>query len=368
MRFFRRRNSNGSWVWWVSFTARSARGRSVTRRRSTGCATKAAAEVVWSRWERERADPVYAASSTATFGAEARMFLTACEGGVTRGKLAPETLGMYRQKAGVLVRIIGKDRRLAEIDAATFPAYMAERQEEIRSNDGPDAKPIAQSTLYKEWVTFRQILKQAWRAQRYGRDPSSLKPAHFGPEYTPRETFLTWEQVGSLLETLADEREAPVRFALATGARRREVFAARPGDLDTSAWTVLIRGTKTEASAATIPIPQPMRKLLIGVRHELPFAKWQNARRGLARACVRAGVPVVTWNDLRRTFASLLIQAGVAPHIVARLLRHKSTAMVDKVYGRATHEDLAKLLDAQLREPPVNHTRARRAAKRGKRR
>ncbi len=356
MRLYRRRKSNSEWVWWASWTAEGN-----TVRRSTRCTTKAAAELVVVRWERERADPVYAAANDATFGEEARMFLSACKGAVERGKMAPETLGMYRQKAGTLVRIIGSDVRLGLFDGSTFQTYLEARRADFRASTTTDTRPegkaITESTLYKEWITFAGILKQAWRAQRFGRDPRSLKPAHFGPEYKPRETALTWAQVDALLGALPFSKRGPVAFSLMTGARRREVFAAQTGDVDEKAWTVRIRGTKTEAAAATIPIPSLMRPLWKYLGTGV-YAAWGNARRDLALYCVKAGVPVVTWNDLRRTFASLLVQAGVAPHLVAKLLRHKTTAMVDRVYGRQTGESLAGLIEGQIggasREPPVN--------------
>lgn len=352
MRLERRRKRSGEWVWWAYWSERSATGRTVTRKRSTGCTTRAAADLVVARWERERADPVYARANAATFGVEAGLFLGACRDAVARKRMRPGTLSMYEQKAGTLVRLLGADLRLAQIDGSTFGAYLAARREDFRASTG---KVITESTLYKEWVTFRGILTQAWRAQRFGRDPRSLKPAHFGPDYTPRETALTWEQVAALLGELAPVRRSPVAFALGTGARRAEVFAAEAGDIDRKTWRVRIRGTKTDAAAAVVPVPSLMRPTLAGV--EPPFAVWPNARRDLAAAARRAKCPRVTWNDLRRTFASLLVQAGVAPHLVAKLLRHKSTAMVDKVYGRQTAESLDDLIEGQLRGTQVEHTR-----------
>lgn len=349
MRLYRRRNANGTWTWWASWTENSK-----TVKRSTRASDKKAAELVVARWERERADPVHAAASAATFGIEAAQFLRACEDAVVRGKMAPGTLVMYRQKAGSLVRILGAELRLADIDGETFARYLEERRGE----------QVRETTLYKEWVTFRRILHQAWRGRRFSHDPASLKPEHFSQEYEPRTTALTWEQVTALLNALSGARARTVSFALATGARRKEVFAAKAGDVDTKAWTARLRGTKTDASDATIPIPLPMRHF---AEHGTPpFARWPNARRDLALACEKAGIPAVTWNDLRRTFASLLIQAGVEPHVVARLLRHKSTALVDKVYGRTTTDSLAKLLEAQLRRgPSVSQARG---AKGGQRR
>jgi integrase len=358
MRLYRRRKANGTWVWWASWTENG-----VTVRRSTRTSDKEAARLVAARWERERADPVHAAAQGATFGVEARMFLASCAAAVKGGFLAEGTLTMYRQKAGTLVRLLGADMRLSSIHGETFAEYLTARREDFLENAEKDIKS---TTLYKEWVTFRRIMTQAWRAGRFAKDPASLKPAHFGAGYKPRETALTWEQTSKLLDTLKPGRREAVAFALATGARRKEVFAARAGDLDTTKWTVRLRGTKTEASAATLPIPPPMRHL---AEHAAPpFAAWGNARRGLAAACERAGVPAVTWNDLRRTYASLLVQAGVSPYVVSKLLRHTTTAMVDLVYGRQTGESLEALLVAQLREPAVNQPKKNRAASKSRRR
>lgn len=345
MRLYPRQKKNGERVWWASWNA----GHRRTVRRSTGCATKAAAELVVARWERERADPVYAAANDAAFGEEARLFLSACADAVKREKMAEGTLTMYRQKAGTLVRLLGAHLNLASIDGETFASYLLSRREDYRASTVTDVRPtgkaITESTLYKEWVTFHGILRQAWRGQRFGRDPRSLKPPHFGPEYKPRETALTWPQLKLLLMSFPEERRKTLAFALATGARRKEIFAAMPGDV--SKLSAKLRGTKTEAASATIPIPSLMHELL-AMAGEPPYRSWGNARRDIGAHCLKAGVPVVTWNDLRRTFASLLVQAGVAPHLVAKLLRHKSTAMVDKVYGRQTPESLTHLIEGQL--------------------
>jgi hypothetical protein len=164
MRLYQRRKRNGTKVWWAAWTQDG-----VTIKRSTRALTRAAAELVVARWDRERADPVYAASQSATFGAEASRFLRMCEGAVERGKMAQGTLSMYRQKAGTLTRILGADLRLASIDGSTFSDYLDRRRAEFLEDR---ERAITESNLYKEWVAFRQILKQAWRAQRFSRDPA----------------------------------------------------------------------------------------------------------------------------------------------------------------------------------------------------
>jgi integrase len=340
MRLYRRRKSNGEWVWWASWTDG---GRTI--RWSTRATTKAAAELVVARWERERADPIYAAAQSATFGGEASLFLKACEGAVERGKMAPETLGMYRQKAGTLVRILGAGLRLAAIDGSTFQGFLDVRREQFLEDRG---RPITESNLYKEWVTFRQILKGAWRGQRFNRDPGSLKPEHFSAEYVPRDTFLTEVQANALLAELDGDRKRTVAFVLGTGARRREWERAQDGDITPD--QVHLRGTKTEKSDRTIPILAPTRRWA-RLAGKPPFPRWTNARRDIHAACVRAGVPLCTWNDLRRTFASRLALAGIQSDVGRRLMGHGSEKMWNLVYARASTQGLREMAERQLRRP-----------------
>lgn len=338
MRLYRRKRKDGKKgrVWWVRWGE---------EKKSTGCEDYAAAELVARQWERNRADPIHAATSAATFGLEAAGFLTECKAAVGRGQLATGTLSMYRQKAGTLVRILGSETLLASFDGDTFPAYILARKSEYRE---ARKRELTDSSVYKEWVTFRQILKHAWRARRFDRDPSSLKPPHFGPNYSPQGFALSWDEVAALLYELPANRAAPVAFAIATGARRSAVFRAQPGDLDRETWMVRIRGTKTSSSARTIPVPSPFRRLLAGV--EPPFDGWEhNTWRTLERACRRAGIAhTATWNDFRRTFATLLWEKGVPSHALAKLLGHTSTAMVELTYGKPGPEQIASLLEETL--------------------
>lgn len=345
MRLYRRRKTNGEWVWWASWSGGNRR----TIRRSTKCSTKAAAELIVARWEREQADPVYAAAQAATFGDEADNFLSACEGAVERNKMAPETLGMYRQKAGTLTRILEADGSLwlGLIDGSTFERYLITRRAEFFEDR---AKPITESTLYKEWVTFRQILKGAWRAQRFGRDPGSLKPEHFGAEYKPRSTFLTEKQADALLAQLKDDRRRTVAFVLGTGARRREWQRAQPGDL--KAAEVHLRGTKTEKSERTIPILKPTAKWARMAAGPFPLPSWGNARRDIHLACDAANVPRVTWNDLRRTFASRLALAGIQSDVGRRMMGHGSEIMWNLVYAQASTAGLREMAERQLGRKP----------------
>lgn len=352
MRLYPRRKRNGTVVWWASWTENK-----VTVRRSTRQSTRALALVVTERWARERADPEREAARQATFGAEAGTFLKECRA----AKLAAGTIEMYEQKLANLCDVIGRETPMADITAQRVSEYF-----DTRRGEG-----AADSTLFKEWVALKGVLTSARHRGRFGRDPKAVRPLRLAANYEPRKTFLSWEQADRLLDRFDGDRKRIIAFVLATGARRREWQSAQPGDIDGG--RVKLRGSKTDASAATIPIPKVMHRWL-RLAGEPPFPLWVNARRDILDACRKLrdedrklarerGVPVdeailfpdVTWNDLRRTFASLLVQAGVFPHLVAKLLRHTSTAMVDKVYGRQTDDALAELVERSMRRnPPVN--------------
>jgi hypothetical protein len=65
---------------------------------------------------------------------------------------------------------------------------------------------------------------------------------------------------------------------------------------------------------------------------------WPNVGRDLPKACTLAGIEKATPNDLRRTYASWLVNLGAPLKVVANLLGHSSTRMVDLVYGRVADE------------------------------
>ena len=71
--------------------------------------------------------------------------------------------------------------------------------------------------------------------------------------------------------------------------------------------------------------------------------RWINPHLTIGKACVRAGIPHCTAHDFRRTFASKLKQRGVDSMVVARLLGHTTSRLVDMVYG---HLDLGALRGA----------------------
>jgi len=64
-----------------------------------------------------------------------------------------------------------------------------------------------------------------------------------------------------------------------------------------------------------------------------------------AAACARAGISKVTPNDLRRSYASWMKQGGEDSMVVARLLGHSSSTMVETVYGQLGNQNFRDAAD-----------------------
>jgi integrase len=76
----------------------------------------------------------------------------------------------------------------------------------------------------------------------------------------------------------------------------------------------------------------------------LLFGSWTNVRRDLHRACEAVEIRHCSPNDLRWTCATWLRAAGASPELIAPVMGHADTRMVERVYGRLPVEDLRRRL------------------------
>lgn len=332
------------------------------KREATGCTDRKAAEFVVAEWERRAADPSYndAASKTLGHGAELLMAV------LRRSDKADATISMYDQKIAQLGRVLGDQTPLqALMHSDRIDAYIAQRETE----------GVSASTIHKEIVALRQILKHAKRKRWVRGDLDEALPVGFSPKYEPRKTFLPIEQWTRLLDEIgyvtppkrprdkrepkpiavpppSPERRAHLAFALATGANDNECRRAVRSHIDLRKGFVFIDGTKRETRRRYVPIMAPTRPMLERVLKDAPgkgdaplFAPWPNMWRDLGRRCKALGLPRLTSNDLRRSFGSMLARAGVPFEVIAKLMGHKSTKMVMEVYGQLRPEDLADIVN-----------------------
>lgn len=326
-----------------------ARGERV--RRSTRCTDKKAAETRARQWERDAADPDHAAAREATVSAAIARHLEVFGGAVEAGRRSPRTLDSYRKKAGHLIRVfehtgdlVYRPMLLADLTAPDVDRYIARRRDESASDH----------TIHKELVVLRAALLAAKRAGLWRGDIDALMPK-FTPGYKPRTRFLTRGELDRLLHALPSARAAVVAFIVATSAEWAAVGGARREDVSSDRKAVELRGTKNAARRRTVPIVSDDQRRLLdfalqhaaGERGAL-FGRWTNARRDLHLACERAGIAPCSPHDLRRTFATWMIRAGVAPHLIAKMMGHRTSKMVEIVYAQLRPEDLAVQVTSAL--------------------
>ena len=333
-------------VWWCWLYENGRRTR-----RSTLCHDRKAAEVTAREWEREAADPAHAATRKATLSDALGLLLTDRAEQAAAGRRSKDTVEFYRKKAGHLVRLFEAmpdgsrvGFPLAKLEARDVDSFISKRRGE----------GAGENTISKELITLRAALRLARRAGIWLGDASAIA---FSPEYKPRTRALSPDEVAALLSELAPDRSARVAFIVATSACWRETELALTEDVDTNLHYALIRGTKRSSRFRHIPIVSATSRSLLeyALRHSAGestslFLPWSNVRRDLLQACERAGIAPCSPNDLRRTCATWLHAAGAPPDLIAPILGHVDTRMVERVYGRLNPAALSQRLAAAMGE------------------
>lgn len=253
---------------------------------------------------------------------------------------ASATHGAYQQKGRHLVRVIG-DLELGEVTRDRVLLYIRTRQHETASN----------GTIHKELVVLRRALSEAIERKKWAGTVSAIVPK-IKVNYQPRETWLTEHQAEQFIARLPARRRLWAMLAAWGGLCLGEIERLRWEHIDIVRGKMRVPGTKRASRYRNIPITE---RLLGALRSARPAKgvgpvvdRWRNVRRDMALACELAKVPKVTPNDLRRTFASWLKNRGTDSSMVAQLLGHSSTKMVDLVYGKLSERSLA---DAVRRLP-----------------
>lgn len=335
------------------------------KKESTHFRDKQAAAAVVAEWERRAADPTYYDAASKTLAHGAQLLMSA----LRQKDKADPTISMYEQKIAQLGRILGDQTPMqALMHSDRVDEYIARRDEE----------GVSASTIHKELVALRQILKQAKRKKWIKGELDEVMPVGFSPKYVPRKTFVPVEDWPRLLDESvfvdprrrprdhvkpklleykpAPRRSAHIAFALATGANDNECKRARRCHIDLKAGFVFIDGTKRESRKRYVPITAITRPMLERVLRDAPgedylFDPWGNMWRDLGNRCAALGLPRLTSNDLRRSFGSMLARAGVPFEVIAKLMGHKSTKMVMEVYGQMRPQDLADIVNKLITAP-----------------
>lgn len=273
--------------------------------------------------------------------------------------LAPKTVELYTWTGDIIRTEIGTVR-LADLTVDHVEA-MLDRLAAREKN------PLSRSSLTKVRGTLQRAISFAERRGKATRNPAlaaTITPS--APRSQPRRA-LGPDDARTLLEALRNERNG-LMFALSLrlGLRPGEAAALHWTDLDggvvnvtrglrrNGARPIIVDEVKTSGSRRTIDLPDDLVDWVKVHRvqqhtERLAAPSWTDdrlvfatpiggvidptqERRRLARICQRAGVPTIRPNELRHTAASLLSDAGVPLELIADLLGHESTDMLDRTY------------------------------------
>ena len=189
----------------------------------------------------------------------------------------------------------------------------------------------AAATTNHKGRILRQLGRAAWREWGWLDRPPAVTLL---PE-TPRETFLTGEQVEALASAMASpEGRGYVLLAAYTGIRRGHMLRLTAHDVR-DGFIRLDRTGKTRTLQWV-----PLHPKVLGIAADLPLGigdrrlreEWSAARETAGIDC--------RWHDLRHTCASWLVQAGVPLHTVKEILGHSTIAMTQR-YAHLAPQDLA---------------------------
>ncbi|MHB8398400.1 MAG: tyrosine-type recombinase/integrase [Candidatus Limnocylindrales bacterium] len=240
--------------------------------------------------------------------------------------------------------------------------------------------------------TLRAALNDARRRGIVERNAAAL--ARVPRQRRPKRTVLTAADCRTILAALAGWRYQPAAVvAMGCGLRQGEMLAL--GWEDVTSRAIIVRAsltrldgrfvrvpTKTEASAATVPVPAFVRHALDGW-DVVQAAEWRAAHpadrptdiedrrkaghvftteRGMPvhgsvlthqfQARLRAAkLPVIAWHDLRHATADLLADLGVGQTVARDYLRHASALTTQDRYTGSSFAALtsaAAALDAAI--------------------
>ncbi len=180
-----------------------------------------------------------------------------------------------------------------------------------------------------------------------------------------RTRFLSEEEEEKLMDALGQNYARWAKLAILTGLRREEQFSIRWGDVNLERGLITLPATKAgdvqyvHLSGDAKAILHDMdAKAAVAEAEAIANEKKKRSewvfpsknpdthidpanfyRRVYLPAAKAAGLEGVTWHTLRHTFASRLAMSGASLSTIAALLRHSSTALVQR-YAHLSHSHL----------------------------
>lgn len=265
------------------------------------------------------------------------------------GHVAPSTARKKRQHLGNLVAWTGSkdvDRVTTSELQGLFDAMLA--------GEGPSGRRCGRTYVRMVQQTTASLF--AWCLSQGVATHDPCAKVVVAKADTPERRALTRAQSEALVAACSppDRHEAGLLLALMAGLRRGEACALRWEDVDLGSRTIRVRGTKTAASDAIIPMSPRLASILSSMPrrgetvmagdHGEPmephaFSHWWRLHR------VEYGLDGYTIHELRHTFATRLAENDVHPAAMAKLMRHSDPRTTLMIYTHVQAEDLSWAVD-----------------------
>jgi len=235
------------------------------------------------------------------------------------------------------------------IDKDIKPRLGSKSLSEIRSKDIVKIHSSLADTPIKANRLLALLSKMFNLAEEWEYRDANTNPTQHLRKYkeTPRERFLTQEEMVALEKTLADaERKNEVspsvihalRVLLMTGARLQEVLTMKWEYVDFESSKINLPDSKS--GKKTIWLSDKARDYIDAIPHKRgnPFvfpgqrtgSQLVNLQKPWRKLRTTAGIEDVRIHDLRHTYASLAVSQNLSLPIVGKLLGHKSTKSTER--------------------------------------
>lgn len=256
---------------------------------------------------------------------------------------APKTVQRDRQVWGTIYPVLG-DLKLHQLDTSKWTAFLASKE-----TWGGRQRAITQ-------VAYRMALRYAVELGIIS-EVHAFRPIK-GSSVSSKEQVqpLTVEEVRKLLDgCLHPVHRALLALAFGQGLRPGEATALRWEDIDWTAGTVLVRGTKTDKARNTVPMTALTRRELEafwktkGLPTTGPAFTWGGApiksfKNAIRSAARKAGISrKVTPYVARHTFATIAVASGANQASVRAMMRHSSrSTILERAYERLNPQQMAE--------------------------
>ncbi len=265
----------------------------------------------------------------------------------------------YTRSSKFFIEYVG-ERRVRTLQPEDFHRFVAFMQGKKKSN----GEPYSARFVRKVVTQFYQLVNFAVELGCLERSPApKMKRLALSDAPSVRKVRLTSEQVRALLDAAPSEWRDLFIVALATGARRGELFSLTYGAIQREKLTIEVRdasvdggsgGAKTAAAIRSIPVHPAVIQALadrkVKTRSEdddLIFPNKDGNRMSYPNFYQRiwkptvekAGLEDLRLHDLRKAYATHLAATGRTPSYLEEVMGHRSYSTTMKYYTKTPDEE-----------------------------